>query len=69
MSLSFAHMNWEVHLWAKIIYACLVHDTHLTEVTRDRVCLIYALMWDNIDLNVNAIIFFCNEKSLIFGGS
>lgn len=28
----------------------------MTDVTRDRVCLIYALMWDDIEINVGVVI-------------
>ncbi|XP_047266679.1 uncharacterized protein LOC124897641 [Capsicum annuum] len=53
----YSHMNWEARIWAKIIYTCLLQSTHMTNVTHDRVCLIYALMRDDIDLNIGSIIF------------
>ncbi|XP_016577508.2 uncharacterized protein LOC107875339 isoform X2 [Capsicum annuum] len=68
VSLPFAHMNREARLWAKIIYACLVHGTHMTAVTRDRVCIIYALMREDIELNVGAIIFSAMRKARLLGG-
>lgn len=55
-------MNRESCLWVKIINACLFHKTYLTEVTRDRVCLISALMHDNVNVNMGAVIFSAMRK-------
>lgn len=40
VSLPFVLLNKEARLWAKIIYACHIHGTYLTEVTYNNVCLI-----------------------------
>lgn len=60
--LLFGHLNREARLWAKIIYTCLIHETHLTEVTRDRVCLIYALMRNDVNVNMGPVIFSAMRK-------
>lgn len=49
-------------MWAKIIYHCLIHGTHMTDVTSDRVCPIYALMRDDVDVNVGVVIFLVMRK-------
>lgn len=36
--------------------ACLLLATHMTNVTRDMICLIYDLMRDNVDVNVESVI-------------
>lgn len=47
----------------------------MTEVTRDRVCLIYALMCNDVDVNVGVVIFstmkkmcYHEERQNSFGG-
>lgn len=48
----------------KIICHCLISGKHMTDVTHERVFLIYTLIQDDVDLNVGAVIFFCIEKAL-----
>lgn len=67
VSLSFTHINREARLWAKIIYDCLVHKMHLTEVTHYRVCLIYDPMHYDVDVNVGVVIFSGLRKSRLQG--
>lgn len=50
-------------MWAKIIYTCLIHGTHMTEVTRHRVCIIYSLMNDEVNMNVGVVIFTAMKKA------
>lgn len=45
-----------------IIYHCLIQGKHMTDVRRDRVCLIYTLMCDDIEINVGVVIFFVMKK-------
>ncbi|KAK4724170.1 hypothetical protein R3W88_026949 [Solanum pinnatisectum] len=42
----YAHMNRESWVWLKLVMNCLIQGLHFTKVTRDRVCLVYALMKD-----------------------
>lgn len=57
VSLFFAHMNWKARLREKIIYGI-----HMTEVTYDKVCIIYALMPTDIELSGGMIIFSSMKK-------
>lgn len=68
VSLSFPHINREAQLWAKIIYAFLIHEMHMTKMMRDRACIIYALICKDIELNIGAIIFSVMRKSRFLGG-
>lgn len=43
-------------MWIKIICHYLILVIHMTNITRDRVCPIYALIWDDIGINVDAVI-------------
>uniref|UniRef100_M1DFU7 Putative plant transposon protein domain-containing protein n=1 Tax=Solanum tuberosum TaxID=4113 RepID=M1DFU7_SOLTU len=43
-SLPYAHMLWETHVWMKVVMNCLIPGLHYNDITRDRVCLVYALM-------------------------
>lgn len=55
-------------MWEKIIYTYLVHGTQMTKVTRDRVCLIFALMRDDINVNVGVVIFMAMRKARFSAG-
>ncbi|KAH0714807.1 hypothetical protein KY284_007712 [Solanum tuberosum] len=54
-SYPYAHMNQEARVWLKIFMNCLIPGLHFTEVTRDHVCLLYALMKD-LPINVGAML-------------
>ncbi|KAF3645651.1 hypothetical protein FXO38_19546 [Capsicum annuum] len=62
-------LTGEGHLWVNIIYVCLVYGTHMMKVTHDRVCIIYALMHEDVELNVGAIIFSAIRKARFLGGN
>ncbi|PHT45966.1 hypothetical protein CQW23_15124 [Capsicum baccatum] len=62
VSFPFAHLNREACLWARIIYACQVYGKHIMEVTHDRVSY-YAIMRDDVEVNVGTIIFSMMRKS------
>lgn len=55
-------------MWLKIIYYCLIPSKHMTDITRYRFCPIYALMRDDIDINVGAVILFMIKKMLYHHG-
>lgn len=58
-SFPYVQMNKEAYMWGYIVYYFLIQGKHITEVTYDRVCLIYALICDDIEINVGYMIFFC----------
>lgn len=53
-SFIFSHINREARLWIKIIMHLFFLAQHFTNITRDRVCLAYALM-TVVELNFGAI--------------
>ncbi|KAH0650056.1 hypothetical protein KY284_029968 [Solanum tuberosum] len=53
-SLLYAHMLRETRVWLKIVMNCLIPGLHYTDITRDRVCLVYALM-TAIELNIGVV--------------
>ncbi|KAF3620990.1 hypothetical protein FXO38_32040 [Capsicum annuum] len=55
-------MNKEARMWGRIVYACLIQGKYMTEMTRDRVCLIYALMCADMEINVGSVIFSMMNK-------
>ncbi|MCE3051124.1 hypothetical protein HAX54_048948 [Datura stramonium] len=57
VSLPYAHLSREARVWLKILCACLVPEKHVTHVTRERVCLVYALM---IGMPINVGVFIKN---------
>lgn len=57
LTLPFSQMNVEARMWAKIIYACLTCGRNFTEVTHNRVRLIYVIMYEDIDINMSYLIF------------
>ncbi|MCE3216459.1 hypothetical protein HAX54_006614 [Datura stramonium] len=44
VSFPYGNMSKEARIWLKIVCACLVPEKHVTHVTRERVCLVFALM-------------------------
>ncbi|KAH0708916.1 hypothetical protein KY284_010343 [Solanum tuberosum] len=54
-TLHFAKFNQVARVWLKIVCSVLLPAKHLTEVTRDRVVLVYMLM-KGIYINVGAIL-------------
>ncbi|MCD7455738.1 hypothetical protein HAX54_029382 [Datura stramonium] len=53
--LPYAHLSREARVWLKILCACLVPRKHVTHVTRERVCLVHALMTE-MPINVGVLI-------------
>ena len=51
----YACLNREARIWLRIVNSCLIPGTQYTKVTRDRVCLVYALMM-NVPINIGAVI-------------
>ncbi|KAH0710902.1 hypothetical protein KY284_012329 [Solanum tuberosum] len=66
-SYPYAHMNREARIWLKIVMNCLIPTLHFTEVTRDRVCLVYALMKD-VPINVGAVLKSAMRKARVHRG-
>ncbi|KAH0712066.1 hypothetical protein KY289_008025 [Solanum tuberosum] len=54
-SLHFANFNQVARVWLKIVCSVLLPAKHMTEVTRDRVVLVYMLM-KGMPINVGAIL-------------
>ncbi|KAG5580181.1 hypothetical protein H5410_050808 [Solanum commersonii] len=54
-SLSYAHMLRETRVWLKVVMNCLIPGLYYTDITHDRVCLVYALL-TGMELNIGAII-------------
>ncbi|KAK4731410.1 hypothetical protein R3W88_024398 [Solanum pinnatisectum] len=48
-------MLQETRVWLKVVMNCLIPCLHYTDITRDRVCLVYALM-TGMEINIGAII-------------
>jgi len=66
-SYPYAHMNREARVWLKMVMNCLIPGLHFTEVTRDRVCLVYALMKD-LPINVGAVLKSAMRKARVHRG-
>ncbi|KAG5594110.1 hypothetical protein H5410_035342 [Solanum commersonii] len=54
-TLNFANFNQVVRVWLKIVCSVLLPAKHLTDVTRDRVVLVYMLL-KGMPINVGAIL-------------
>lgn len=65
--LPYAHMLRETRVWLKNVMNCLIPGLHCTDITRDRVCLVYALM-TNSKLNIGAIIKSTMQKFRVHKG-
>lgn len=55
-------MKREARIWLKIINACLIPGKEMTEISRDRVCLVYSLMID-VPINIDALVRIFMHKS------
>ncbi|KAH0712429.1 hypothetical protein KY289_008388 [Solanum tuberosum] len=66
-SYPYAHMNREARVWLKMVMNCLIPGLHFTEVTRDRVCLVYALIKD-LPINVGAVLKSAMRKARVHRG-
>lgn len=53
--LLFGHLNKDARVWVKIVTHSIFPCQHFSEVTRDRVCLVYALM-SGMELNVGSVV-------------
>lgn len=60
-------MNKEAHIWDKIVYHCLIKGKHMKIVTWDWVCFIYAMMCNDVDINMGQVIFSAKESKLPAG--
>uniref|UniRef100_M1D8H2 Putative plant transposon protein domain-containing protein n=1 Tax=Solanum tuberosum TaxID=4113 RepID=M1D8H2_SOLTU len=66
-SLPYAHMFRETCICLKIVMNCLIPGIHFTDITRDMVCLVYALM-TGTELNIRAIVKSAMRKSRVHKG-
>ncbi|KAH0655820.1 hypothetical protein KY285_030702 [Solanum tuberosum] len=55
LTLHYGHFNLEAHIWLKIVCSTLLPCKHATNVTRERVVLVYRLM-KGLPVNVGAIL-------------
>jgi len=60
-------MNRKARVWLKIIMNCFIPGLHYTEVTRDRVCLVYALMKD-VPISIGAVLKSAMRKARVHRG-
>ncbi|KAH0758158.1 hypothetical protein KY290_021651 [Solanum tuberosum] len=66
-SYPYAHINREGWVWLKIIINCFIPGLYYTEVTRDRVCLVYALMKD-VPISIGAVLKSAMRKARVHRG-
>lgn len=66
-SFPYAHMTREARIWLKIVMHCFIPGLHFTECTRDRVCLVYALMMGR-EVNRGAILKSSMRKARVHKG-
>lgn len=57
-------MNMEARVWVKITMHAIFLGLQFLEITRDRVCLAYAVMM-RVELNIGAIYKFSMRKSRV----
>lgn len=55
LTLHYGHLNLEARVWFKIVRSTLLSGKHMTDITRERVLLIYRLMKDLL-VNEKAIL-------------
>lgn len=55
LAFPFTHMNRETRVWVNIMTHSFFWGQHFTDVTRDRVCLVYALM-TGMEINFGTIL-------------
>ncbi|MCD7451459.1 hypothetical protein HAX54_011967, partial [Datura stramonium] len=51
----FSYLNREAKVWVKLVCVLFLPETHMTEVTRERIVLVYMLM-KGIPINFGAVI-------------
>ncbi|KAG5615180.1 hypothetical protein H5410_015004 [Solanum commersonii] len=66
-SLPYAHMSKKAWVWLKIVMNFLIPRLHYTDITCDRVCLVYALM-TNTELNIGATLKSSMRKARVHKG-
>uniref|UniRef100_M1D859 Putative plant transposon protein domain-containing protein n=1 Tax=Solanum tuberosum TaxID=4113 RepID=M1D859_SOLTU len=66
-SLPYAHMLRETRVWLKIVMNCLILGLHYTDITQDRVCLVYALMTAT-KLNIGLVLKSIMRKARVHKG-
>ncbi|KAH0729728.1 hypothetical protein KY290_000857 [Solanum tuberosum] len=67
-SLPYAHMLRETCVWLKVVMKYLIPSLYYIDITRDRVCLVYALM-TGMELNIGAIIKSSMRKDRVHKGN
>ncbi|KAG5585360.1 hypothetical protein H5410_045794 [Solanum commersonii] len=66
-SLPYAHMLRETCVWLKVVMNYLISGLHYTNITRDIVCLVNALI-TGTELNIRAILKFAIRKARVHKG-
>ncbi|KAG5631778.1 hypothetical protein H5410_003495 [Solanum commersonii] len=66
-SLPYAQMLKETRVWLKVVMNCLIPGLHYTNITRDRVCLVYALMIGTA-VNIGAVLKSVMRKAQVHKG-
>uniref|UniRef100_M1DQI2 Putative plant transposon protein domain-containing protein n=1 Tax=Solanum tuberosum TaxID=4113 RepID=M1DQI2_SOLTU len=66
-SLPYAQMLRETRVWLRVAMNCLIPGLHYTNITRDRVCLVYALMIGT-ELNIGDVLKSAMRKAWIHEG-
>ncbi|KAH0669439.1 hypothetical protein KY285_025463 [Solanum tuberosum] len=66
-SLPYAHIFRETRVWLKVVMNYLIPGLHYTDITCDRVCLVYALM-TGMELNIGAIMKSSMRKARVHKG-
>uniref|UniRef100_M1DG54 Putative plant transposon protein domain-containing protein n=1 Tax=Solanum tuberosum TaxID=4113 RepID=M1DG54_SOLTU len=66
-SLPYAYMLRETNVWLKVVMNYLIPGLHYTDISRDRVCLVYALM-TSMELNIGAIVKSAMRKARVHKG-
>ncbi|KAH0636011.1 hypothetical protein KY285_035712 [Solanum tuberosum] len=66
-SLPYAHMLRETRVWLKVVMNCLIPGLHYTDITRDMVFLVYALM-TGTELKIRTILKSAIQKARVHKG-
>ncbi|KAH0665072.1 hypothetical protein KY285_026278 [Solanum tuberosum] len=67
-SLPYAHMLRETRVWLKVVMNYLISGLHYTDITRNRLCLVYALR-TGTELNIRAFLKSTMRKARVHKGN
>ncbi|KAG5605049.1 hypothetical protein H5410_026541 [Solanum commersonii] len=66
-SIPYSYMLRDTPIWLKVVMNCLILGLHYTNITCDKVCLVYALM-TGTKLNIGAIVKSTMQKAQVHTG-